>query len=232
MKTILVLFLFSFTSFVFKTNEVNRLKHEAKKMYDDKRFLDAVKLYTQLETEYKINEPQLIYNHANACYKSLQLKTALKYYKVIAEGKDSTLASHALNQMGIISCRFSQLKEGQHLFMEALRKDASNTSAILNLEWALAQKDLPKSNASSDKEKEQRKNKKKSKTDKGKNEEDKTDPEGNKDKNDALRSEHHQNKYMDMNKARLLLESMKNSEKQYIQQRPSLNTPNTNEPAW
>lgn len=222
MKTLLIIILFSLSSIVFKTNEVNRLKLEAKKMYDAKRFLDAVKIYTQLETEYKINEPELIYNHANACYKSLQLKTALKYYKVIAEGKDSTLASHALNQMGIISCRSNQLKEGQHLFMEALRKDASNIAAILNLEWALAQKDLPKNNSSS-KEEEQKKKKKKQKN----------NPANDNEKSDeALKSEHQPYKYMDMNKARLLLESMKNSEKQYIQQRPTLKSPHTNEPAW
>ncbi len=231
MKGIFLLLLFSITAFVFKTKEINQLKKEAKKLYQEKKYLDAVKTYARLESEYKINEPQLIYNHANACYRSLQLKTAMKYYKIIAEGNDSLLASQALNQMGIICCRSNQMKQGKSLFMDAIRKNPSNTKAILNLEWAINKLDeLPKNNASSNREK-QKAQHKKQKQDKSGTEH-KNDPDGEQKESESLRSLQHRNKYMDMNKARLLLESMKNAEKQYLHQHPIHNPSHANEPAW
>ena len=60
----------------------------------------------------------------------------------------------------------------------------------------------------------------------------KADPSGSEEEKEGLRSSTHANKYMDINKARLLLESMKNSEKQYIQQLPVNTTSKPNEPAW
>jgi len=230
MKATFLLLLFSFTSFVFKTNEVNQLKQEAKTKYAEKKYLDAAKVYARLESEFKIHEPQLLYNHANACYRSLQLKTAMKYYTIIADGKDSVLSSQALNQMGIIACRSNQLKEGRNFFKEALRKNAANTKAVLNLEWALALQDLPKNNSDANQQKEKSKQRKKKQN--SSSNDHKTDPDGKEEESNALRSQTHQNKYMDLNKARLLLESMKNSEKQYLQQRPIHNATHSNEPAW
>ncbi len=219
----------SLFSFLFHTNEVNELKVTAKKRYQEKQYLEAIKLYTLLETKYQIKEPHLIYDHANACYRSLQLQQAYKYYQVIAEGTDSILASQALNQMGIICCRTSKLKDGKELFIQSLRKNASNTHAVLNLEWALTLKEEPK--APSDREKTQQERQKK-KTGKSDTPDYKADPSGSEEQKEALRSSSHNNKYMDMNKARLLLESMKNSEKQYIQQLPVNTTLKPNEPAW
>jgi hypothetical protein len=230
MKTSFLILLISLTSFVFKTKEVNRLKEEAQKLYAEKKYLDVTKIYRQLESQYHIDEPQLIYNHANACYRSLQLKTAMTYYKIIADGKDSVLASQALNQMGIISCRSKQLKQGKALFMEALRKNPSNRKAIVNLEWAMIQHDGPKNNSNTTQEQQKAKNKKTKNNTAEKDQ--KTDPDGNQDPSESLRSASHRNKYMDMNKARLLLESMKNAEKQYIHQHPINNSSNANEPAW
>lgn len=231
MKSIFLILLFSITAFVFKTKEINQLKREAKKLYQEKKYLDAVRLYARLESEYKVTEPQLIYNHANACYRSLQLKTAMKYYKMIAEGNDSLLASQALNQMGIICCRSNQIKQGKNLFMDAIRKHPSNTKAILNLEWAINKLDeLPKNNSASQQEKQKVKHKKQSAASSGS--EHKNDPDGDQKESESLRSLQHRNKYMDMNKARLLLESMKNAEKQYLHQHPIYNPSHAKEPAW
>ncbi len=230
MKGLFLILLFSISSFVFKTNEVNQLKKEVKELYADKKYLKAIKLYTRLEVEYKIHEEPLLYNHANACYKSAQFKTALKYYKIIADDIDPVLASEALNQMGIIACRSKQLKQGKFLFIESLRKNPSNTHAILNLEWALTQEELFKNKSNSKQEKDKRKSQK-NKPDSNANQQ-KNDPSGDQEESNSLRSQQHKNKYMDINKARLLLESMKNSEKQYIQQHPIHNKQNANEPAW
>jgi len=195
----------------------------------EKKYLEAIKLYTLLETKYQIKEPRLLYDHANACYRSLQLRQAYKYYQVIADGKDSVLASQALNQMGIICCRTNKLKDGKELFIQSLRKNASNTRAVLNLEWALTLKEDPKNPSEREKQQQEKQKKKSGSSD---TQEYKADPSGSEEDKEALRSSTHANKYMDINKARLLLESMKNSEKQYIQQLPVNTTLKPNEPAW
>ncbi|HSZ73001.1 MAG TPA: hypothetical protein VK750_10025 [Cytophagaceae bacterium] len=228
MKLLLLVSFASLFSFFFHTNEENALKKTAKQLYAEKKYLEVIKIYTILETKYRVNEPRLLYNHANACYRSLQLRQAFKYYQVIADGKDSLLASEALNQMGIICCKTNKLKEGKELFIQSIRKHAANQHAVLNLEWAMTLKDDPKKNAA-----EQEKIRQQKKESAHRNStDDKTDPDSNGNESESLRSDHHKNKYMDINKARLLLESMKNSEKQYIQQLPVNTTPNPNEPNW
>jgi hypothetical protein len=228
MKFLLAISFTSLFSFLFYTNEVNALKTSAKKRYMEKEYLEAIKIYTLLETKYQIKEPYLIYDHANACYRSLQLKQAYKYYQIIADGNDSILSSQALNQMGIICCRTQKLKEGKELFIQSLRKNASNKHAVLNLEWALTLKDVPNQQEKQNKQQAQQKKK----TGESDTPDYKADPSGSEEEKEALRSSSHANKYMDINKARLLLESMKNSEKQYIQQLPVNTTTKPNEPAW
>lgn len=227
MKFFLLISFTTLFSFLFHTDEVNKLKENAKQLYEEKQYLDAIKIYSLLQTKYKIKEPHLIYNHANACYRSLQLHQAYKYYQLIADGDDSILASLALNQMGIISCRTNKLKEGKVLFIQSLRKNPNNTHAILNLEWALTLKDFPK-----EQQQKKQQDQRKKKVGNSDSPDHKADPSGTEDDKDALRSSSHSNKYMDMNKARLLLESMRNSEKQYIQQLPVNTTIKPNEPAW
>jgi hypothetical protein len=227
-----LLFLLSFTSlfsFLFHTREVNDLKKTAKHYYAEKQYLDAIKIYTLLETKYQVKEAPLLYDHANACYRSLQLRQAYKYYQVIADDNDSVLASQALNQMGIICCRTNKLKEGRELFIQSLRKNASNTHAILNLQWALTLEDAPQNQQEQQKTQQEQQQKKTGKSDIP---DYKADPSGSEEEKEALHSSTHSNKYMDINKARLLLESMKNSEKQYIQQLPVNTTSKPNEPAW
>jgi hypothetical protein len=230
MKLFFLLSSFSFFSFLFHTHEVNELKKTAKHYYAEKKYLEAIKLYTLLETKYQVKEANLLYDHANACYRSVQFRQAFKYYQLIADGTDSTLASHALNQMGIICCKTNKLKEGKELFIQSLRKKSTNTHAVLNLEWAMTLKDEPEQKESNQHQHTQPQKQKKP----GRNNDTdfKTDPEGNDEEAEALRSSTHKNKYMDINKARLLLESMKNSEKQYIQQLPVNTTYNPKEPAW
>ncbi|MBC7487012.1 MAG: hypothetical protein H7282_09705 [Cytophagaceae bacterium] len=228
MKFILAISITSLFSFLFYTNEVNELKTAVKDRYAEKKYLEAIKIYTLLETKYQIKEPFLIYDHANACYRSLQLKQAYKYYQIIADGDDSILSSQALNQMGIICCRTQKLKEGKELFIQSLRKNSSNRHAVLNLEWALTLKDVPSQQERQNKQQAQQ-NKKAGDSD---TQDYKADPSGSEEDKEALRSSSHANKYMDINKARLLLESMKNSEKQYIQQLPVNTTTKPNEPAW
>lgn len=228
MKFFLAISFTTLFSYLFHTNEVNELKVAVKKSYKEKKYLEAIKIYTLLEKKYHIKEPSVIYDHANACYRSLQLKQAYKYYQIIADGEDSILSSQALNQMGIICCRIQKLKEGKELFMQSLRKNSSNRHAVLNLEWALTLKDVPTQKEKHDKQKVQQQ-----KQSSDSNHADyKADPSGSEEDKEALRSSSHTNKYMDMNKARLLLESMKNSEKQYIQQLPVNTTTKPNEPAW
>lgn len=229
MKLVFLLSFSTFFSFLFHTREVNQLKITAKHYYEEKKYLEAIKIYTLLETKYQVKEPPLIYDHANACYRSLQLRQAYKYYQVIADGSDSILASRALNQMGIISCRTNKLKDGKELFIQSLRKNSSNVHAVLNLEWSMTLKEDPTAQQERNK-REQEKQKKKSGD--SNNPDYKADPSGDENDKEALRSSTHVNKYMDMNKARLLLESMKNSEKQYIQQLPVNTTTKPNEPAW
>ena len=228
MKFFLVLSFTSLFSFLFYTNEVNELKTAVKQRYAEKKYLDAIKIYTLLETKYQIKEPSLIYDHANACYRSLQLKQAYKYYQIIADGNDSVLSSQALNQMGIICCRTKKLKEGKELFIQSLRKNAANKHAVLNLEWALT---LKEEITQQEKQKRQQEQQKK-KTGDSNTSDYKADPSGSEEEKEALLSSSRANKYMDINKARLLLESMKNSEKQYIQQLPVNTTTKPNEPAW
>jgi hypothetical protein len=227
MKLILLLSITGLFSFFFRTHEVNDMKRNAEQYYADKQYLEAIKTYTLLETKYQVKEARLLYDHANACYRSLQLQQAFKYYQVIADDNDSVLASQALNQMGIICCRTNKLKEGKELFIQSLRKNSSNTHAILNLEWALTLKEAPKAQQGKTKQQDQ----KKKNGDKN-NPDYKADPSGSEDQKEALQSSSHPHKYMDINKARLLLESMKNSEKQYIQQLPVNTTSKPNEPAW
>lgn len=229
MKLFFLISFSTFFSFLFHTREVNQLKVTAKHYYAEKKYLEAIKIYALLETKYRIKEPSLIYDHANACYRSLQLTQAYKYYQVIADGSDSVLASCALNQMGIISCRANKLKEGKELFIQSLRKNSSNIHAVLNLEWALTLKEAPKEQQQRNKTQQQQEKKKAGEEN---NPDYKVDPSGDENDKEALRSSTHHAKYMDMNKARLLLESMKNSEKQYIQQLPVNTTTKPNEPAW
>jgi hypothetical protein len=229
MKLILLLSFASFFSFLFRTNEVNEWKNIAKQRYAEKKYLEAIKIYTLLETQYKVKESPLRYDHANACYRSLQLGQAYKHYQVIADEKDSILASQALNQMGIICCRTNKIKAGKELFIQSLRKNAYNNHAVCNLEWALTLKDAPENQQRQQQEKKEQQNKRTNDTNKT---DLKTDPSGNEKEKEALRSSTRTIHYMDINKARLLLESMKNAEKQYIQQLPVNNTSKPNEPAW
>ncbi|MDB5273711.1 MAG: hypothetical protein JWO58_2078 [Chitinophagaceae bacterium] len=231
MKLFFLVSFSSFFSFLFHIHEVNEFKKTAKQYYAEKKYLEAIKLYTLLETKYQVKEANLLYDHANACYRSIQFRQAFKYYQLIADGTDSTLASEALNQMGIICCKTNKLKEGKELFIQSLRKHSSNTHAVLNLEWAMTLKDVPEERERNKQQQQQREQQKK-KSGESHTPDPKTDPEGNDEEADALRSSTHKNKYMDINKARLLLESMKNSEKQYIQQLPVNTTSNPKEPAW
>lgn len=196
----------AFYSVFFQAEEINALKQKAEQSYQKHLYLEAIKAYTTLEQQYQIKDSELLYNHATACYKSLQYQTAYQLYKQLSSNNDKELASQAFNQMGIIACKTGKVKQGREHFKDALRKNASNDRALQNLVWSYTLFEAPQ-------------NKKANKNNQAQQNQSSSEQTSENTNADMLKSEKHKTPSMSMEKARLLLETMKKSEKQFLQQR-------------
>ena len=178
----------AFYSVFFQAEEINALKQKAEQSYQKHLYLEAIKAYTTLEQQYQIKDSELLYNHATACYKSLQYQTAYQLYKQLSSNKTG------------------KVKQGREHFKDALRKNASNDRALQNLVWSFNLFEAPQ-------------NKKANKNNQAQQNQSSSEQTSENTNADMLKSEKHKTPSMSMEKARLLLETMKKSEKQFLQQR-------------
>jgi hypothetical protein len=208
----------AFYSVFFEAEEINALKQKAEQCYQKHLYLEAIKAYTTLEQQYHLKDSEILYNHASACYKSLQYQSAYQLYKQLSNNTDKELASQAFNQMGIIACKTGKVKQGREHFKDALRKNASNQQALQNLMWSFTLFEAPQ-------------NKKGNKNNTAQLKQSSSEQSSENTNADLLKSDKQKTPSMSMEKARLLLETMKKSEKQFLQQRSS-STQKQQENGW
>ncbi|WP_226388708.1 tetratricopeptide repeat protein [Penaeicola halotolerans] len=114
--------------------QVNRLKTAAEEAFKGGDFEKAIKYNRQLVDSFKVSDPSVLLNLANAYYKSEQNEAATKAYEALLDNADKQAASIAYTQLGIMQAKDKELEKAAELFKQALKKDPKNDNARYNYE--------------------------------------------------------------------------------------------------
>lgn len=242
--------------------EINTLKADARKAYQNGDYKTAIQKYQYLIDSLQVKEDEVVMNLANAYFQENDTAQATTTYKSLVASKSPQLRSLSNQQLGVMSNRLEKYEEALSYFKNALRADPTNEGARYNyemvkkkLEEQKKQEEKNKDQEKKDQEKKDDQNKdnkdqqdkdqkqdqkdkqdqekkdqqeqqdkekqEQEKKDKEKGEQDKEpEPQENKDKKDIPPSVSDKLKEMEMSeeKAKMILEAMRNQEIQYLQQ--------------
>jgi hypothetical protein len=247
MKTALLFLLASllFTD-LDKIGKINSAKAEAKKAFLSGDFTTAIKKYTYLIDSLGVNEDEVRANLASAYFQANDTTGALNNYQRLTQSANKKISSVANQQLGVMANNQEKLEESLNYFKQALKAAPENDEARYNYEIVKKkleekkkqdqqknkdQKDQDKKDDQKKDQKDQNKEDKKDqkekdpkdqkeKEQKEKEQKEKEEQEKNKDKKDIPPSVSEKLKEMQMSeeKAKMILEAMKNQEVQYLQQ--------------
>jgi tetratricopeptide (TPR) repeat protein len=189
----------------------NRAKVEGQEAYNEKQYKRALEAYQTISTTSLFAEPESRLNLAHTYFQLNQLRNAKKYYTKLAKVSNVFLASRALNQLGIIETLDKDTAQALLYFRQSLRLNPDNDRAQYNFE--LLKKRF------NGKEKQTRQNipqqnpeKKQTETEQSKIQTQQTE-----EKKNLLNQL--KNLKMSEEQAMIILEAMKASEIQYLQQK-------------
>lgn len=227
-----------------KVAETNALKKEAKEAFEAGNFDKAVESYEELTQALGVTDENILSNLANAYYKQGNIEQATSQYQNLAQSGNSNIKSDAYNQMGVIAHQQQKTQEALGFFKEALKADPSNEAARFN--YSKLKKEQEENEQDQDSQDDQNsENKDDQKNQDQQNQDQNQENQENQDQDQQDQSgdseqEKEQNEQQDqgdeqqenqkstadkleeMNmteeKAKMILEAMKNNEIQYIQQ--------------
>ena len=197
-----------------KVNTRNKAIKEAQLAYKDNDFEEASSQYQLLGSTSFFTPPEVTLNHAHALFEGKDtLQARLKYAQLVSL-KEPLLASTTYSQLGIIFCTQKDTVQALSLFKEALILKPDNDIARFNYEL-LKRKYHPQ-------------DKIKPETQKNKNNQNIPPPSQNQQAEVAKNNSQKEllktlkNYGLTLEKARTILDAMKNSEIQFIQQKQNL----------
>lgn len=194
-----------------KVNRRNKLTEDAQRAYLNGNFLEASQQYKLLSTQSFFTPPEVTLNLANALFESNDIISARDKYAQLASLKDPLLASITYTQLGIIFCSQTDTAKALLLFKEALMFKPDNEIARYNYELLKRQFNPKNPRNITSQQPKQRQN-----LPQQKQEEPKETDENNAQKQ-LLKTL--KNYGLTPEKAKIILDGMKNNEIHYIQQK-------------
>jgi tetratricopeptide (TPR) repeat protein len=198
-----------------KVNIRNKAIKEAQLAYTDKDFKESSIQYQLLGSTSFFTPPEVTLNHAHALFEGKDTLQARRKYAQLVSLKEPFLASTTYSQLGIIFCSEKDTARALSLFKEALILKPDNDIARFNYEL-LKRKYHPRS-------------KQKPETQKPKNNSNTPSPPSQNQQAEVAKDDSQKellktlkNYGLTPEKARMILDGMKNSEIQYIQQKQNL----------
>ncbi|HEX9650522.1 MAG TPA: tetratricopeptide repeat protein [Cyclobacteriaceae bacterium] len=228
-----------------KIARVNQLKREAKEAYQNGDYAIAIEKYRFLVDSFKVADEEVVINLSNAFYESNDTAAAISYYQQLTRSSNSGLRSQAFQQLGVVDAQRKQYEQALSSFKQSLKANPANDDSRYNYEllkkMVKEQEDQQKQDQNQQNKDQQNKdqnkqdqekqeNQEKQDSEKGdqenqeeQNQEEKKEQEGDQEKENEPQPESTKpEKLKEMNiseeKARMILEAMKNNEIQYIQQ--------------
>jgi len=210
---------------------INALKKEAKEAYLAGDYQKAIENYQFLVDSFDVKDDMLMLNLSNAYYKINDTTNSISNYESLLESPTREVRSIAYQQLGIIKSQSKKYKEALQDFKQSLKANPVNNDARYNYELLkkLIQEQEQQQQQQQQQNKDQQQNKKQQE---GQEKEEETD-EGEKQEMPST-----MDKLKEMNiseeKAKMILEAMKNNEIQYLQQnkRKAKNRKKSNKPDW
>ena len=198
-----------------KVNIRNKAIKEAQLAYKDNDFGEASTQYQLLGTTSFFTPPEVTLNHAHALFEGKDTLQARRKYAQLVSLKEPSLASTTYSQLGIIFCLERDTARALSLFKEALILKPDNDIARFNYEL-LKRKYHPKINQNTN-------------FPKPKNNQNSPPPPSQNQQSEVAKDDSQKellktlkNYGLTPEKARTILDGMKNSEIQYIQQKQNL----------
>ncbi len=194
---------------------INALKKEAKEAYLSGDYQKAIENYQYLVDSFDVKDDMLMLNLSNAYYKINDSTNAVSSYESLLESPTREVRSIAYQQLGIIKSKSQKYKEALQDFKQSLKANSTNSDARYNYE-------LLKKLIQEQEQEQQEGQEKEEETEEGKEQEMPSTMDKLKEMN------------ISEEKARMILEAMKNNEIQYIQQnkRKAKNRKKSNKPDW
>ena len=113
---------------------INRAKEKAELAYWQKDYPEAVKSYEQIVESSVLTEPAARMNLAHSYFQTKQYQKAAAIYSRLAKNSDAQLASSACNQLGVLSCFGADSSAALRYFTKALLNNNNNQQARFNYE--------------------------------------------------------------------------------------------------
>lgn len=208
---------------VHQVARINAAKKEAETLYASKSYGEAFKAYQLLTDSFKVDEQSVWLNMGHAGFMASQIKESEQAYQKVLKGVNTTMKSVAAQQLGLKELASNEKDKAIARFKEALLYNPSNEVARYNYELALKQKKKEEENKPKPQQDKQEK-KDEQKPEQGKPNQEKKQPnqqqqqqdQGEEDEKPAAQP--FKDIKISEEKAKALLEAMKNNEKQYLQQ--------------
>lgn len=112
----------------------NRAKTEGRQAYLEKDYSKALEAYQNIATASLFAEPEVRLNLAHAYFQLNQLQDARRYYTRLSKINNHLLASRAYNQLGVVEILDKDTLAALHYFKESLRQNPDNLKAQYNYE--------------------------------------------------------------------------------------------------
>lgn len=113
----------------------NRAKLEAREAYREADYKKAMEAYRSVSNNSLFTEPSARLNLAHTYFKLAQLQNARRYYKKLTQVDNHWLASRAYSQLGVIEAIDKDTLEALRYFKEGLRQNPDNQIARFNYEF-------------------------------------------------------------------------------------------------
>jgi Ca-activated chloride channel homolog len=228
--------------------KINSLKSQAKDAYKKGDFKTAISKYRYLVDSLGVQEDEVKLNLANAYFQINDTTHTATSYQPLTQSTNPKIRSIANQQLGVLSNRQNKHEEALANFKQALKADPTNDDARYNYEMVKKKleeqkkkeeeqkkndpnqkeenkdkkdqnKDQNKDQKQEQKEKQDHEKKEKEKKEQQQKDQENEEKE-NKEKKDLPPSVSEKLKQMEMSeeKAKMILEAMKNQEIQYLQQ--------------
>lgn len=231
-----------------RIGKVNRAKDAAKKAYLAGDYKTAVRYYQYLTDSLNVQEEEVLLNLAHAHFQLNDTSSAKAVYQRLTAGSTPAIRSTAQQQLGVLANRSGKTEEALTHFKEALKADPTNDDARYNYELVKKKLEEQKKKEqqqkdqqqNQDQKKQQNNDQKKDPDDKPKQDQQKSDQQKKDDRNKQDQQQTEQQQQEEQKKdekkedpsvsekldqlkisrerARMLLEAMKNQEMQYLQQ--------------
>ena len=112
----------------------NRAKIEGQVAYQERNYPKALEAYQNISNSSLFAEPEARLNLAHAYFQLKQLNNARQYYIRLSKVRNNVLSSRAYNQLGMIETMDKDTLSALRYFKESLRQNPDNQKAQYNYE--------------------------------------------------------------------------------------------------